>query len=173
MCKCVLFYACIKKWHIFAWKNTQYVLCAFVFFCITFLILLYKKSTYLPIYLHLCFWTQHSAIPYLAIKYFYFSLSGSFFFFFYLLNPHYSAWFWLFVMWCCRIEISCRNLPLICSTCGVLPSANLSATIANNAVLVLSPLLLSSSSYTKAPLHIVHTYWSILAYTWTLFHTYM
>ncbi|XP_068125011.1 adhesion G protein-coupled receptor B2 isoform X14 [Hyperolius riggenbachi] len=32
------------------------------------------------------------------------------------------------------IEMSCRNLPLICSTCGVLPSANLSAATASNAV---------------------------------------
>ncbi|XP_072274699.1 adhesion G protein-coupled receptor B2 isoform X10 [Pyxicephalus adspersus] len=32
------------------------------------------------------------------------------------------------------IEISCRNLPLICSTCGVLPSAKLSAATASNAV---------------------------------------
>ncbi|XP_056412947.1 adhesion G protein-coupled receptor B2 isoform X6 [Hyla sarda] len=32
------------------------------------------------------------------------------------------------------IEISCRNLALICSTCGVLPSANLSAATASNAV---------------------------------------
>ncbi|CAH2222307.1 adhesion G -coupled receptor B2 [Pelobates cultripes] len=31
-------------------------------------------------------------------------------------------------------EMSCRNLPLICSTCGVLPSASLSAATASNAV---------------------------------------
>ncbi|KAG8451547.1 hypothetical protein GDO86_003666 [Hymenochirus boettgeri] len=37
-------------------------------------------------------------------------------------------------------EMSCRNLLLICSTCGVLPSSKLSAVTASNAVLVSCPV---------------------------------